>query len=84
MVLYNTWALLFQKKINEEKYQIIIVKASFNIRKYLRVFHSFNIRNMRILHLWGWVDRDVGRLYVSSTPSAARGTTAPTKSSPVK
>jgi len=51
MVLYNTWALLFQKKINEEKYQIIIVKASFNIRKYLRVFHSFNIRNMRILHL---------------------------------
>jgi len=31
--------------------QIIIFKTSFNIHKYSRIFHSFNIRNMRILDL---------------------------------
>jgi len=42
------WASLFQK-INDEKWQIITFIASFNFRKYSRIFRSFDIRNMRTL-----------------------------------
>ena len=45
-----TWDLLFQI-INEEKQQVILLKVSLNIRNYSRIFHSCNIRNMRILDL---------------------------------
>jgi len=34
------------------KNYIVHIIASSNIRKYLQIFHSFNIRSMRVLDLW--------------------------------